>query len=149
MVPCCRRSERLPWPLTAATLQHRLLNGVQRKPQSAAKGSRRPCRGHDWPAMKIYFKLKIIMQDGASHRQTWGTKGEAALKHCVLCNIRTPPAALRQDDDEAAVLHFLKYPDMRKYTSQEILSSYDRLAAKKEELTKAEFAKREKAVRLL
>ena len=104
--------------------------------------------GSDCPAFKVYFKLKTILQDGASHRMTWGSKGEAALKYCVLCDIRTPPAALRADDDDAGVAHFLKYSDMKVFTSQEILSSYDRLAAKKAELGKADFAKWEKAVGL-
>ena len=100
------------------------------------------------PSLKLFFRFHLLLQDGASHKQTWSSRGEAALKYCILCDVRTPAKDARLDDDEAGVAHFYKYSDMRVFSSDDILASYDRLVTKRQELDKDNFTIWQKAVGL-
>lgn len=98
-------------------------------------------------ALKLFVTFKVVLQDGGSHKFCWSYKGDAGLKPCLLCNVQCDKEALDEDDMEtSSFAQFLKYDELRIFTSPEILASYDRLKAKKEELSKAQFLQWQKAV---
>lgn len=98
------------------------------------------------PSLKIFLDLKVILQDGGSHKFCWSYRGDAALKPCLLCNLKADRLASKDDEDEVQCASNLKYSDLRIFTSEEILSSYDRLSDKKKELNKQDFLLWQKAV---
>lgn len=88
------------------------------------------------PSLKLYVDLQVVLQD----KFCWSYKGDAALKPCLLCNAEYDTEAIDDDDMGGACFgHFLTYNSLRIYSSEEILQSYDRLKAKKHELSKAQF----------
>lgn len=97
-------------------------------------------------ALKVYFDLKTILQDGGSHKFCWSYRGDAALRPCLLCNVQADTGEDAMDDEEVSLANCLKHSDLRIFTSDEILSSFDRLDAKRLELTKVEFTNWQKAV---
>lgn len=97
-------------------------------------------------SLKIYFDLKTILQDGGSRKFCWSYKGDAALRPCLLCNIHTDTGEDAMDDEEVNLTTCLKYSDLRIFTSDDILSSFDRLDAKRLEMTKVDFDNWQKAV---
>lgn len=86
------------------------------------------------PSLKLYVDLQVVLQD----KFCWSYKGDAALKPCLLRNVEYDTEAIDDDDMGGACFgHFLTYNSLRIYSSEEILQSYDRLKAKKHELSKA------------
>ena len=97
-------------------------------------------------SLKIYFDLKAILQDGGSHKFCWSYRGDAALKPCLLCNVQADTGEDAMDDEEVNLTQCLKHTELRIFTSEEILSSFDRLDAKRLELNKVQFTNWQKAV---
>ena len=96
--------------------------------------------------LKIFLDLKVILQDGGSHKFCWSYKGDAALKPCLLCNLNAEKAAGEHEDEEVHFSRQINYSSLRLFSSQEILESFDRLEAMKGELSKQDFILWEKAV---
>ena len=98
------------------------------------------------PSLKVYLDLKVILQDGGSHKFCWSYKGDAGLKPCLLCNLIADKASAKNDEDEVHFSSHLAYSDLRIFSSGEILESFDRLAMKHRELSKQDFLLWQKAV---
>ena len=97
-------------------------------------------------SLKIYFDLKAILQDGGSHKFCWSYRGDAALKPCLLCNVQSDTGEDAMGDEEVNLKQCCKHNELRIFTPEEILSSFDRLEAKRLELNKGEFLNWQKAV---
>ena len=97
--------------------------------------------------LKIFLDLKVILQDGGSHKFCWSYKGDAALKPCLLCNLSADKAAGEYEDEEVHFSKQITYTSLRLFSSQEIVESFDRLEQKKVELSRQDFMLWEKAVR--
>lgn len=98
------------------------------------------------PSLKIFLDLKVILQDGGSHKFCWSYRGDGASKPCLLCNLTADKASAKDDEDEAHFSSHLTYSDLRIFTSDEILASFDRLEVKHHQLSKQDFLLWQKAV---
>lgn len=95
--------------------------------------------------LRIWFRLGMFLQDGAAHKYVLGIKGDSGSKFCMLCK---NDFKIKQDDDDSeedVPFTALKHKDMLLASDEEVLSSVDRLAARKGTCSKAIFAMRERA----
>ena len=49
-------------------------------------------------SFRLFFKLSIFIQDGASQKMTLGIKGDSATKSCLKCSSINASQALRKDE---------------------------------------------------
>ena len=147
MVLCCARTslvnevEGAMSHLMAAIVK----NIFCREDYDPALGILLPSPAPGLPPLRLFFSFQMVLQDGASQKATWCSRGDAALKYCLLCDVRTQPKHERDEDDDAAVAHVYNLEDMRIFSSDEILGSYDRLAIKESTLNKEDFLNWQKA----
>ena len=141
MVLCCARTSLVN--TLEGGMSHLMATLVKnifcREDYDPALGILLPSPEPGLPALKVFFSLQMVLQDGASQKATWCSRGDAALKYCLLCDVRSQPKQQRDEDDDAAVSHVYNFEDMRIFSSTEILGSYDRLAIKQSTLNKEDF----------
>ena len=82
----------------------------------------------------------MMLCDGAAHKQVWSSKGDSGQKFCLMCpNVRSQPP--RQDQDQEEVYtQPLKYCDLQLVQDEELVGSYQRMAARHGTCSKQDFA---------
>jgi hypothetical protein len=88
------------------------------------------------------FKMGNVLQDGAAHKLMYGCKGDAGTRFCFIClNLVAEKACLVQGGESLLVckckLHQIS--SLRMATDADVYSAIDRLVAKKDELTAADY----------
>ena len=96
--------------------------------------------------VRLFFKLGIFIQDGSSHKYCFSSKGDSGLKYCLLCNVTASKVSDEEDPESAELSHALKYNQLRVYSDEEILGTFDRLEQRKAVLSNADFGLWQKAV---
>lgn len=98
--------------------------------------------------LRLFFRLGMLLQDGAAHKMVLGLKGDGASKYCLLCKneFRIASAADDGEDSEEDVCFtVLKHNHMALCTDAEILGSVERLSARKATCSAADFKLWERA----
>ena len=95
---------------------------------------------------QIFFHFKMMLCDGAAHKQVWCSKGDSGDRFCTMCsNVRSfaPPEALPNDapDGVEVLCQPMAYNQLNLVTDEELLASWQRLNHRKHVCTKAEFAR--------
>lgn len=88
----------------------------------------------------IFLDFKMMLCDGAAHKQVWSSKGNSGQNFCLMCpNVRSQPP--RQDQDQEEVYtQPLKYCDLQLVQDEELVGSYQRMAARHGTCSKQDFA---------
>ena len=94
----------------------------------------------------LFFKLGVFIQDGSSHKYCFSSKGDSGLKYCLLCNVTASKVSDEEDPESAELSRALKYNQLRVYSDEEILGTFDRLEQRKAVLSNADFGLWQKAV---
>ena len=102
---------RSPW---AEVESHGIL--LQEPPSSAKQHSRFRCC------------LSFFIQDGAAHKYVWSVKGDSGSRFCCLC--KNVFSTSDQEEGISEVSKFVSASRLDLATSQEIFSSWDRMAAR-------------------
>ena len=98
-------------------------------------------------SLRLYFSLSMILQDGSAHKQVFANRQDAGSKPCFICsNI----FYLRSGEEEHCKVfkEFIKYDKLHISTDQDVLNSWQRLAAKSKTLSQAEFKMHQQAAGL-
>ena len=98
-------------------------------------------------SLRLYFSLSMILQDGSAHKQIFANRQDAGSKPCFICsNI----FYLRSGEEEHCKIfkEFIKYDKLHISTDQDVLDSWQRLAAKSKTLSQADFKMHQQAAGL-
>lgn len=95
--------------------------------------------GPDDLPLRIYFKLGFFSQDGASQKVTFGLKGDAGSNYCLKCSNQIVFLLQGEADSEKAVLKAIAKSSLVLSTNEEALQSFDRLAARQDACSTADF----------
>lgn len=88
----------------------------------------------------IFLNFKMMLCDGAAHKQVWASKGDSGQKFCLMCsNVRSHPPKQDQDQEEAYTQP-LKYHELQLVQDEELLASYQRMAVRHGTCSKQDFA---------
>ena len=79
---------------------------------------------------RIYFHFSIFIQDGASQKICYSVKGDSGSKFCLKCMNQTCIVLPGQADEDHAICKAIKKSDLKLSSDQQVLDSWDRLAAK-------------------
>ena len=79
---------------------------------------------------RIYFHFSIFIQDGASQRICYSVKGDSGSKFCLKCMNQTCIVLPGQADEDHAICKAIKKSGLKLSSDQQVLDSWDRLAAK-------------------
>ena len=95
--------------------------------------------------LRVFAKLKMVIQDGGAHKSTWHCKGDAGVRFCMLCrNVFSEKSDLAgADDDGDGCCSLLTYDKLDIATSREIKESVQRVHDFKATDTADEFKERE------
>ena len=86
------------------------------------------------------FKMGNILQDGAAHKLMYGCKGDAGTRFCFIClNLVAEKASLVQDGESLLVCKLHQTSSLRMANDADVYSTIDRLVAKKDELSAADY----------
>ena len=110
-------------------------------PQLAGLNLKLPDGNH----VRIFFRLGMLLQDGAAHKFVLGVKGDAASKFCMLCKNEFKIKEDDEDSEDDVAFTVLKHEDMQLASNEEVLASVDRLAARKHTCSTADFKLWERA----
>ena len=97
--------------------------------------------------------------DGAAHKAVWSTKGDAGTKFCMLCanatghkptleQQQTMPVPIDDPEELFIVTTCTTYEQLRLVSDEEVLASYQRLAARAATCSKKDFQRWEQAMGL-
>ena len=98
-------------------------------------------------SLRLYFSLSMILQDGSAHKQVFANRQDAGSKPCFICsNI----FYLRSGEEEHCKIfkEFIKYDKLHISTDQDVLDSWQKLAAKSKILSQADFKMHQQAAGL-
>ena len=74
--------------------------------------------------LRIYMKLKMVLQDGGAHKMVWHTRGDSGAKFCVFCrnaiDWSKTIADEGDDEDELCGCMCITYAELDLATSAEI-----------------------------
>lgn len=86
------------------------------------------------------FTMGSVLQDGAAHKLMYGCRGDAGTRFCFICmNLVAERACLVQDGESLLVCQLHKTSSLRMATDDDVYGTIDRLIAKKDELTAADY----------
>ena len=98
--------------------------------------------------VKLWFKLGIMLQDGAAHKVVWGLRGDAASKFCVFCqNLLTKKSNIVDESNEhILVAESWNLAKIKQATNADVIDTAKRLQEKSVELSAQEFVLWQQAV---
>ena len=80
-------------------------------------------------AVRLHWTLGALVQDGAAQRAVWGVKGDSGSKYCLKCGSVWSTSVCEVTNKSMLFLS----------TDNDVLQSFDRLRAKKDELSADDF----------
>ena len=92
-----------------------------------------PPEGHAGEAnRRVRLSLAYIIQDGAAQKMTWSVKGDSGSRFCSLCSncFSLKQAGDESEDDIDPSSQFTKHSELVLHSSEEMLESWDRMAAR-------------------
>ena len=98
--------------------------------------------------IKLWFKLGIMLQDGAAHKAVWGLKGDAASKFCVFCmNLLTEKSNIVDESNEHLLIaQSWDLSKVQQASNEDIHATAKRLEEKHLELNSIQFQLWQQAV---
>jgi len=97
---------------------------------------------------RLFAKLGMILQDGAAHKLTFGCKGDAGTRLCMLCRtlVSVKSNLVDEDGQELLTCSLVQESEMDMATDEDIKGSLSRLVEKHDTCTRAAFLLREQAI---
>ncbi|CAE7277691.1 unnamed protein product [Symbiodinium necroappetens] len=103
------------------------------------------------PPLRLHYKFKILVQDGAAQKFCLAIKGDSGSKFCVKCKnaicIRSEVQASENDeeDDDTSTAKYTRKSQLQFATDPEVLESWQRMEQRFLSETPQNFAKWEQA----
>ena len=99
---------------------------------------------------RLRLSLACFVQDGQAQKMTWSVKGDSGSRFCSLCSncFCSKSAGANPDPDDEdmdTACHFTKHAQLVQHSSEEMLASWDRMAARYQKCTAKEWHAWEKA----
>lgn len=85
--------------------------------------------GGDDPPVRLFAKLKVLIQDGAAHKQTWHCRGDGATVFCSLCLGLVTASSQLQAFDRTGLLcaNVIRDSDLTFATSEQMKTAARRI----------------------
>ena len=99
-------------------------------------------------SIKLWFRLGMMLQDGAAHKAVWGLKGDAASKFCVFClNLLTEKSNIVDESNEHLLIaQSWDLSQVQQASNDDVHATAKRLEQKHVELKANEFQLWQQAV---
>ena len=99
-------------------------------------------------SLRLHFTLSMILQDGGAQKSVWSNRQDTGSKPCFLCKnlFQLKDADTLEGGGGKVFSNFLKYDQLQIATDEEVISSWQRLASKCNNMPKKEFERWQQAV---
>lgn len=99
-------------------------------------------------SLRLHFTLSMILQDGGAQKSVWSNRQDTGSKPCFLCKnlFQLKDADTLEGGGGKVFSKFLKYDQLQIATDEEVISSWQRLASKFNNMPKKEFERWQQAV---
>lgn len=90
---------------------------------------------------RFRMDLRLFVQDGQAQKMTWSVRGDSGSRFCCLCSNCFTSKDSQEEEDEAvsSACQFTRHAELVQHSSEEMLASWDRMAARKDTCTALEW----------